>query len=356
MFFFRADASNEIGTGHIMRCLAIADVLLSRGHKVGFICAQINPQLKDLIRSRQIPLFQTQPDPKTGQGSYRHSHWLIGSEEADAELTIKAIGNVNCEGVFMDHYGLAKPWEDLILKKTSNVAVMDDLCDRPHSARILIDYNIYKNEKDYSALVDKSTQILQGPAYAPIRMELRDLRENVQSHSGQVRSVLISFGGSDSQGYTLRAAEGLVLSRKKFEKVRIILSPESKTHSAISKICHENAYELLNPTPKLGEYILKSDFGIGAGGVTQVERSFLGLPSLIASIAENQSVLSAKMSEIEICKSLGDAAHITSGDWSKAIQKYSSDQKWLKETQEKGLSLFDGKGCDRIVNALNFQQ
>lgn len=355
MFYFRADASSEIGTGHVMRCLAIAEELISRGKKASFVCEQIPNDLVIKLDEKNIPLLKISPPAKVNfNANDIYSRWLTASEEDDAQACLKVMTDI--EGVFVDHYAIGKTWEELILKRCQNLMVMDDLCNRPHHCQNLVDYNVYAGEKDYSRWVSKTTSLLTGSLYAPIRRDLQALRPQVKNHRGQVKSVVISFGGADQAGHTLRAVEGLAQAQLRPEKVRVILNPSSPTQAAVQSLCEKMGYKLSAPTANIGQVLLESDLALGAGGVSQVERSFLGVPSLITFIAENQALLSQSMSALGICKLLGDGSAMTAYSWAQEIDIHSQNFEWLTVTQTKGLQLFDGQGCARIVNSFTALQ
>lgn len=351
MFYFRADASANIGSGHIMRCLAIAEELTSRQKKVGFISAQMTPEMTKKLEDLGIPLWMISPQgPKSSSEKHFHSHWLNGNESEDARWTLQAMREP-CEGLTIDHYGIGETAENILLEKIDNILVIDDLADRSHFCRGLLDYNVYGKEKDYSHLLPASTRQLLGPQYAPIRKDLQLLKNSVP-HISSVKTVILSFGGSDVSGQTYTACQGLAQSQLAKCKVKVVVASSAKNYFELVTLTQKLGYELLSPTPQIGQILVQSDFALGAGGVSQIERSYLGIPSLITSVAKNQVLLSQSMADLGICHYVGPSQELDSEEWKNAINQFGTNSSWLTNCQEEGRKVIDGQGCRRIADFL----
>ena len=160
---FRVDSSVDIGSGHLMRCLALAEFLIEQSVKVNFICRALNGNLIDVLKKKNINL--------TVLSSYQASAKLnenillaIGvSQEKDASDTINALGGAKPDWIIVDHYSLDIKWEKMIRPFVKKIFVIDDLANRPHDCDVLLDQNYYQNlNRRYTKLVPLVTKLLLG--------------------------------------------------------------------------------------------------------------------------------------------------------------------------------------------------
>ncbi|MCG6535333.1 MAG: UDP-2,4-diacetamido-2,4,6-trideoxy-beta-L-altropyranose hydrolase, partial [Syntrophales bacterium LBB04] len=131
----RADASTQIGMGHIMRCFALADELRIRGVEVSFVCREHAGHLIELIEQEEYPVERLHnPDMEYGATfeDIACAAWLGISWEQDAAETIAALGKAEPDWLIIDHYSIDSRWEDELRSHAGRIMVIDDLADRPH--------------------------------------------------------------------------------------------------------------------------------------------------------------------------------------------------------------------------------
>jgi len=197
---FRADASVDIGTGHVMRCLALASLLRRRGTELLFVGQNLEGGLFDLIESWGIPTVKLNP----GAGNF---DW-----EVDARLAVEAIASRwgGVDWIVADHYGIEESWERAVRRVSSKILVIDDLADRRHDADLLVDQNLLDGFKErYSDLVPANCRKLLGASYAILRPEFRKARLACPLRHGNLRQILVFFGGTDPGNETAKALRGL---------------------------------------------------------------------------------------------------------------------------------------------------
>ena len=170
---FRTDASNEIGSGHVMRCLTLANALKARKYKCIFITKEHDGNLIEFIISKGFEVISLKTinhnDKKFTQESKEnlYSEWLNDSNEQDAKKVIELIKPLGkFDFIFVDHYGIDKKWEVALKPYTRKIIVIDDLANREHDCNVLIDQTLYRNMNDYKALVNNDCEILSGSKYA----------------------------------------------------------------------------------------------------------------------------------------------------------------------------------------------
>ncbi|MDN5873135.1 MAG: UDP-2,4-diacetamido-2,4,6-trideoxy-beta-L-altropyranose hydrolase, partial [Sinobacteraceae bacterium] len=197
---FRADASLEIGTGHVMRCLTLANALRETGASCTFVCRAHEGHLGEHIRAcghalHLLPrVADFSPDDKTDP----YARWLGSTPEQDAEQT-QAVLTSDCDWLVVDHYGLDACWETRLRARARHLLAIDDLANRRHDCELLLDQNLGRDARDYDGLVGDRTQRLIGPRYALLRPEFAQWREISLARRRQPRlqQLLITMGGVD---------------------------------------------------------------------------------------------------------------------------------------------------------------
>ena len=201
--FFRVDASLQIGTGHFMRCLTLANSLKEsnelkgKGSTTTFICRHITDSLRQLISENGHALALL---PKheviaiSESNSLAYAKWLGASQAEDAQASMLAIGVSNCDWLVVDHYALDKHWEATLRAKAKSILVIDDIADRQHDCDVLLDQNFYVDmQSRYVDKVPKHCQLLLGPRYALLRPEFLTARQQAKVRSGAVKRILVFF-------------------------------------------------------------------------------------------------------------------------------------------------------------------
>ena len=304
---FRTDASLEIGTGHVMRCLTLALGLLEKGARVSFLCREHHGNLIDLIRSHG---FVVHALPMLSQGDYSeenqlhpaHAIWLGCSWQVDVEHC-QAVLNEPVDWIIIDHYALDYRWENAMRDKCYKMMCIDDLADRVHECDLLLDQNLGRTEDDYLELVSSGAKLLLGPQYALLRHEFADFRE--ASLRGrmqpQLRHLLISMGGVDNDNVTAVILNTIDESRlSDLERITVILGPHAPWLDKVRELASEMSASvtLLSSVNNMAQLMAQCDLAIGAGGTTTWERCSLGIPTVLISLAENQRYISREVGKV----------------------------------------------------------
>ena len=176
---FRVDASTQIGTGHFMRCLTLADALKQHGAKIRFASRHMPEYLRDMlvVKGHEFMLLDSSPSDAISDG-LSHANWLGTSQHADAQDTVQALSGQTWDWLIVDHYALDARWESALRQTAKNIFVIDDIADRQHDCDVLLDQNLYADmDSRYTGKVPAHCQLLLGPRYALLRDEFRQLRE-----------------------------------------------------------------------------------------------------------------------------------------------------------------------------------
>jgi len=293
---FRSDASIQIGTGHVMRCLTLADALRVRGAHCTFICRPNSGHLLDMIAQRghhavALPSLETTTNRMPADPV--HASWLGTDWQTDAEQTVEALDNNSVDWLVVDHYALDHRWEKALRFHCQNLMVIDDLADRFHDCDVLLDQNQGRTAQDYGGMLKPHTATLIGPQYALLRPEFSLLRSQslARRTQPQLKHLLISMGGVDKDNATGQVMHTLTACHLPADlRITVVMGP----HAPYLADVKQQAKQMPRPTQvlvgasEMAKLMSDSDLCIGAAGSTSWERCCLGLPSLLLVLADNQ--------------------------------------------------------------------
>ena len=337
--FVRADSGTDIGTGHIMRCLALAKQLRKMSFCVEFISKKLDGNVTELVKKNGFKIHYLDKKITTKK-----------SLNIDSEQTInKIIKNSKIPPfLIVDHYNLDIKWEKKLRVYVKKIIVIDDLANRKHDCDLLIDQNFYNNLKNrYNKLVPKKTVKLLGPEYAMLRDEFLRYRKKVKPRK-KFKKLLISFGGTDPTNETKKVLESIkILKNKKLERIYVITGSTNK--NKIKQLCNSipNA-RLYHNVENIAKIMYKSDFAIGAGGSTIWERACLGLPTYVSMVASHQKETTNALARKKYLINTGMARLISKKKYAKILDDIN--EKELERISKNSLKIVDGKGGGRVAN------
>ena len=351
---FRTDASSQIGTGHVMRCLTLADALHEEGAECQFVCRGHEGHLMDHIRSRGYKL-QALPKPDTNwsfESDLAHASWLAVDWQTDAEQTHQALGNKVCDWLIVDHYALDHRWESALRSSCKRIMVIDDLADRQHDCDLLLDQNYGSTAERYRGLVAADCAQCNGPGYALLKPVYAKRLTQLPARDGQVRRVLIYFGGgAEAANLTCLAVQAFQAPELAHIKLDIVVGAAYAHQPSLEGLValHGNA-TIHRRLPDLADLMAKADLAIGAGGATTWERCCMGLPAIVISIAENQRPACEALSADKLSDYLGHVDRVTSELIRDRVSSFIKNPHLLCDLSERGMRLVDGGGTDRILD------
>jgi UDP-2,4-diacetamido-2,4,6-trideoxy-beta-L-altropyranose hydrolase len=289
---FRTDASSQIGTGHFMRCLTLADQLKKQGAHIHFICRDLPAHLSEMLKARDMEYIPLSADVIIDSiDELAHSSWLGTSQTQDAQATVKALASQLWDWIIVDHYALDERWERAVRANCKKLMVIDDLADRQHDCDVLLDQNFYSDmQSRYNGKVPVQCQLLLGPRYALLREEFRTLRDQINVRTGDVKKILVFFGGVDADNYTNLAIQALA-ELNVTQSVDIVIGAQHPNREQIKQACIVNGFICHIQTTRIAELMADADLAIGGGGTATWERCCLGLPTISFCLAENQRKL-----------------------------------------------------------------
>jgi spore coat polysaccharide biosynthesis predicted glycosyltransferase SpsG len=284
----RADASPTIGVGHLSRCVALATAARARGWDVA-LC-----------------------------GTFTAGDWLIG--DLPVVPTLRP-----ADAVVIDHYGLG----DVSLP--SLVVSLEDGHFGRRRADIVVDANLAVSDRP----ADGSPVVLRGPAYAPLRAEIRAARLSRTPGSTPPKIVVVMGGGA-----TPSAVAAAVTALR---ETGLPATVQAISATPVPGI------EVLRPTPTLPTLFAEADLVISAAGVTLMELCCIGVPTALVQIADNQAAGYKAAVTQGLAAGLGTnpRKHI------ETLRSLLLAPEQRKPLGEKAMAVVDGRGTDRILDTIH---
>lgn len=358
---FRADASVQIGTGHVMRCLTLAEELRRQGHQCIFICRNHEGHLADLITQKGFELHLLRLREELGGGGTQelilaHSDWLGVPWQTDAKQTLEVLDHNNADWLIVDHYALDVQWEREITEAVGQIMVIDDLADREHECSVLLDQNLGRASDDYEVLVPPTCTKLIGPRYSLLRPEFTELRPDSleRRRFPQLKRILISLGGIDQSNMTGKVLEALSTSNLPIDTELDIVMGSSAPH--LDKVKNQTSRlpfkaEVSVNVTDMARRMYCADLAIGAAGGTAWERCCLGLPTILLILAENQVSAAKALVDVRAAVTLEKGVAFQSVLQS-TLDQLINDEYFLTEMGQSAAQVTNGKGVGKICSIL----
>lgn len=343
----RADGDVRTGIGHLLRCLALAHSWLAGGGEATFLSDCRSEEVRRRIEAAGasfIPLPARHP------------------ERDDLLWTLHLAAQVRSgrpkgprPWVVLDGYHFDSTYQRSIQTTGFPVVVIDDYahCARYH-ADVLINQNAGAEHLDYSC--DEDTRKLFGPRYALLRSEFRRWRGWRRRVRDEARRVLVTFGGSDPENATRTAIEALgELDSADFE-VRVIVGTANPYAAELSEVARQTRpsvrIHILPHVDDMAEQMAWADIAVSAGGSTCWELAYMGVPTIVVTIARNQLGIAAALDQAGAATNLGPHANLPEHVLARSLGQLLCDPRRRQAMSDRGRALVDGMGAQRISDAL----
>lgn len=353
-FAIRVDASTQMGNGHLMRCLTLADRLREQGGRCRFVSRHMPEHLQGLLDSRGYEFIRLQSAPAHfTEGGVPHAAWLGTTQAVDLRDTTQALSDAQWDWVVVDHYALDEAWETGVRDVTANIFVIDDLADRPHDCDMLLDQNIYTDMSTrYVGKVPQDCQLLLGPGYALLRPEFLQYRALVSPRDGIVRRILVLMGGVDAENITEKAIHAITLLRDRSFEVDIVVGKNHPARDDINRLCTQYGFKCHIEITNVAQLMSRADLAIGASGSASWERCCLGLPTICLTQAHNQIAIADGLHATGSIVNLGDGIAISVNDFSRGLLTVIDNRDQLLRISAAASELVDGYGAMRVCEKL----
>jgi UDP-2,4-diacetamido-2,4,6-trideoxy-beta-L-altropyranose hydrolase len=330
----RADASTEIGTGHVVRCQTLATELLRRGWTVTLASRDLPPGLAESTRAAGIGLVDLP----------------AGTTIDDEPAFIGSALSGPVALVVIDHYGIGADWQRAVAPWAERLLAIDDLADRFQAVDLLLNQNLPADEGRYRGLVAPETRILSGPGYALVRPEFAAARERGRRRDGRLERILVFISGTDPHDVTrpaARGAAGLGVAVDVVVGAGYPFLAELRAWAAGRPLV-----ELHVDTHEMAALMERADVAVGAPGSASWERCTLGLPAVLVTLAANQAEGARALAEAGAAVDLGWHGAVAADDVENALSGLRDDPGRLVAMAEATARITDGRGTARVADAI----
>ncbi len=336
----RSDASVQMGTGHIMRCLALAQAVRAQDGLVYFAIAACPPALEKRLQREGFSIY-----------------WLADispGDRVDAQQTSGLAQQLNCHWICMDGYQFGTDYQQWIQDSGCRSLFIDDYGHASfYYADLVLNQNLSAQSEHYQHR-HSTTQLLLGASYTLLRQEFWPWRGYQRTTPKTVKNILITLGGSDPDNGTawiLNAFQEIQVL--KFNITVIVGGSNPHRDSLLAGASRSiHTIKLIYDVTEMPNYIADSDLAIAAGGSTNWELALLGLPSVMVTLADNQVAIAQALHAQDIAISLGYLHELQATQFAETLQQLCENVDQRRSMSQKGQALIDGEGADRVVMAM----
>jgi len=341
----RTDATSQVGAGHLMRCLALAQAWQDRGGKATFITYCDSAILKERLLEEGfnfIALKKPYPHPEDLECTFRVLHETNGRKFSRDNWVV------------VDGYHFDAQYQRQIKDAGFSILWIDD---NGHAERYYADLVLNQNisaDSSWYINCDPDTRLLLGPRYSLLRREFIEQGQHQKKIFATAHKVLVTLGGADPDGFTLQVIQALKLSNDPEMEVAIVVGPANRHFKEIESHLQQSsfAFRLLPAVKNMAELMAWADIAISAGGSTCWELAFMGLPTIVIILADNQQPVAEKLGLLGVVLNLGWHTTLIPEQISQLISKLLSSPDTRRQMAQRGQVMVDGQGANRVVNLL----
>jgi len=346
----RVDASAAIGLGHAKRCLALAAALSARGADVCFVVRDLGIDVPGMVAQAGFDVVVLpRPRAPAPPSPLPHGHWAEVDPAVDAQETVRALAARGVAWVVVDHYAFDAAWHRAVAAGSgARLAVVDDVADRALHGEVLVDHNHCEDHRSkYAGRVPSTMKILGGSRYALLGPAYATAPR--YRFRPDVHSVGIFMGGADAGGYCATAWRACRDAARFEGPIEVVTTRNSPRWQELeAALAHDPRTRLSFDLPSLHEFFAGHDLQVGAGGGATWERCCIGVPTLAAPVASNQSAV------LEPLKALG-VLHVcaaTAASLGDGVNLLLARPDLRRDLSDRSRQLIDGRGAGRVADFL----
>lgn len=335
----RTDTNTQIGSGHFMRCMALAQAWHKSGGNATFLmstrCSHIRKRLG--TEGMKVAYLTAQ----------------MGSSE-DAIQTAAVAKNITASWIVLDGYQFDGVYQRVLKKSSLNLLFIDDYGHAGHYyADMVLNQNIYAHE-DLYANREPYTRLLLKTKYALLRNEFLKWQPWNRDIAKQARKILVTLGGGDPENVTGKVIEAVDRIKINGLEVVVVVGGHNPHVETLRKSMRNKNFDirLIQNATNMSELMAASDVAVSAGGSTCWELAFMGLPAAVLVFAENQEKIAAGLDKARAMINLDQYKKISIEQITATLQRLIIDHNLRQEMSRRGKVLVDGMGATRVVEVL----
>lgn len=337
--FFRTDASDHIGTGHLTRCLVLADAIANQGGTCHFLIRQQNAVSRRLLDGHPHCVFSLDlPDVCDALEDVRRCIQYARGVPAAADWLV------------VDHYGLDAQWEHAARALSPFILVIDDLADRAHDCDVLVDPGLGRQAGDYAPWLSGPADLLLGPRYAILK-PLFTLHHGLAPLWPDVRRAHVFFGGGSAAGWMPDCVGMLMDAESALEVFAVGICDEQAMFRLKER--HRGRLKWARQVDNMARYYATCSVALGSPGTATWERACIGLPSALLATAPNQVPILEQLDRQGLCRFLGPAWEWNAPVLRSKVHDFLQDDASRATMRALGISAVDGRGVERLLQRLH---
>lgn len=330
----RADASERIGCGHVMRSLALAQAWQDSGGAVCLAARLLPKTLERRSREEKIEIRQ------------------FAEVRDDAQQTVELAREIGADWVVLDGYQFGVRFQRAIKNAGLRLLVVDDEARAQHYVADLVLNQAPYAVRDFYPSQGSSTALLLGTRYALLRREFIRARRTDLAQAPRAQRVLVTLGGGDPDNCTHTILEALAM----IERLTTIavVGPSNSRAIELEQLAEraDGRITVQRNPPDMSQLMAWADLAISAAGSTCWELAFMGLPMLLVVLADNQRPGATCLDKLGLARNLGWHCELSVEKARAAIMDIIDDPALRASMSRKGLELIDGHGASRVVNEM----
>lgn len=341
VLLIRTDASIAIGTGHVMRCLALAQAWQDTGGRAVFAMAESTPSIQARLESESCETLSVSGAPG-------------GAEDASQTLALARARKA--EWVAVDGYQFSAEYQRALKAEGQKVLFLDDYGHARHYASdVVLNQNVSATEELY-AHREQQTRLLLGPQYCLLRREFTAWRDWNRVLSPSCRRLLVMMGGSDSENLTARVIEALSFIRRDESEpleVTVVIGGSNPHFEMLSEAVARSSQKIIvhRDVVNIAEQMAGADVAISAAGATCWELCLLGLPALVVDVAPNQTAQARELDRRGCALHLGNQS-VSARKIADQLERLLRSRELRRSLSQRSRQLVDGNGASRVVSVL----
>ena len=322
-------AKPEIGGGHLLRCLTLAN-LMPKYNCIFLICHNT---------------YKSIPSIKLGN----HIKFIITNKP------IKLIKIFNPNLLIIDSYIINNMTQLIIKRYVDIILCIDDIPIRRHYCDILIDSTYKRIAQQYKGLTNAKCKIFAGINNVILRKEFYLFQKQSLNNQQKTKEnkIIVSMGLIDHMNATSIILN--LISKSKYKNISVITGKNNPNLTQLKKLCAQHDYQLFIDPNNIAKLISQQTIAIGAGGTSSWERCYLGVPSIIINIADNQTEISQKLQQANAALSIGTIDKINYQLLINSIDKLIQNPKYRQEISKNAHKIYQNHNIKKLLQYINYK-
>ena len=333
---FRADADGRIGAGHVTRMMSLATQWMAEGGGAVFV--------------------GTAPESLIGRIVARGAAWEYSkppnSVRSEAQALIDLCRNHGAEVACVDGYDFDPGFISRVAGAGIRVVqFVDGVIWSEYGADIVVDQNLGAEDRDYPMSRSGSIQLL-GLQYLSLDGPFLEYVIGGSKRKAFSNSVLITLGGADTEGLTLRVVDA-VMAVEEAHHITVITGPANVRASEIEKkSAGVDRIHVVRNTDDMASLMAASDVAVAAAGTTTWELLAMGVVPVLLSTTENQIPIADALGKTGAAINIGHVGEIRYSQIEKYVRGILSDSDYRGRLLDGARGLVDGLGAGRVITAV----